>query len=183
MKRIMMNRRLLRVLLSFFLLSLLSSPGLAVHAAKLPEAEEQGGKAETVIRVTADEGVKVTVEAEDGSPEPDRSSFTCTGSREKDCFTVRISEPGEYSYTLRVGEKEYKVRISGIYEETDAGEVLCAKAAVSNPDGTKTDEPSVTPFGISDIDKGPALAVLAIVAVLTALGIVMILVKKEEKAR
>ena len=38
-------------------------------------------------------------------------------------------------------------------------------------------------FGISDIDKGPALAALVIVAVLTALGIVMILVKKEEKAR
>ena len=86
-------------------------------------------KAETVIRVTADEGAKVTVEAEDGSPEPDRSSFTCTGSREKDCFTVRISEPGEYSYTLRVGEKEYKVRISGLYEDAGVYEQIRELAA------------------------------------------------------
>ena len=183
MKGRMINRRFLTILLSCLLLSLMSAPALTAFASEFPEASEESGKAETVIRVTGDEGTKVTVKTDEGSPEPDRSEFTCTGDREKDCFTIRITEPGEYSYSFTVGNKEYRIRISGIYEETEEGEVLCAKTAISNPDGTKTDEPTDTPFGIPDIEKGPALVVMAIVVLAAATGVILILRKREDKAR
>jgi len=190
MKRIKINKRILTVLMSCLLFFGLSAPVFSAHAAEMPEAEEQGAAAyaETVIRVKAEEGTAVTVKRNDGSPKPDREAFTCEGSKEKDSFTVRISEPGDYGYTLTVGTNQYTVKIAGVYEETEEGEIFVAKTAIYNPDGTKTNEPTWnppgdTPFGIADIKGGPMGMVLGFTTVLTALGLVFILRKKEERAR
>ena len=184
MKKTKFTRRITRVLLSCLLLIAMSLPMVSAYAAELPESEglEEQGYAEAVIKVKAEEGTLVSVEGEEGSPIPDRSAYTCTGDKEKDSFTVRITEPGDYSYSLTVGTNSYIVRITGLYEETEGGEKLSAKAAVMNPDGTKTDEPSWTPFGIGDIEGRPMGMILGFTAVFTAIGLVFILRRKEEKA-
>ncbi len=191
MKRMEISRRLFALLISFFTAFVLFGATVPVHAAEFPEAEEQAEEeqyAETVVRVKADAGTKVTVKKDEVSPDPDRTEFDCVGDKEKDCFKVRINEPGDYHYTLTVGTNEYTVRVVGYYEETESGYVFMAKTAIYKPDGSKTDTPtwtppSDTPFGIADIEGAPFGIVLGAVAVITALGMVLILRKKEEKAR
>ena len=192
MKRIMIPRRLFALLVSFFTAFVLFGATVPAYAAEFPEAEEQteaeGQFAYAVIRVKADAGTKVTVKKDEQSPESDRMEFECVGDKEKDCFTVRLTEPGDYSYGLTVGTNEYTVRVVGYYEETENGYVFTAKTAIYKPDGSKTDTPtwtppSDTPFGIADIDGGPIGIVFGAVTVITALGLTLILRKKEEKAR
>ena len=191
MKRIMIPRRLFALLVSFFTAFVLFGATVPVYAAEFPDAEEQTEEeqyAETVVRVKADAGTKVTVKKDEVSPDPDRTEFDCVGDKEKDCFKVRINEPGDYSYALTVGTNEYTVRVVCYYEETESGYVFTAKTAIYKPDGSKTDTPtwtppSDTPFGIADIEGAPFGIVLGAVAVITALGMVLILRKKEEKAR
>lgn len=192
MKRSLNSRKAFALLVSFFTAFILFGATVPAFAAEFPEAEEQteeeGQYAEAVIRVKADAGTKVTVKKDEVSPEPDRSEFECVGDKEKDCFTVRITEPKDYHYTLMVGTNEYTVRVVGYYEETESGYVFTAKTAIYKPDGSKTDTPtwtppSDTPFGIADIEGAPFGIVLGAVAVITALGMVLILRKKEEKAR
>ena len=188
--RMIKSRKLLIIpVLCLLFLTLSALRGVSAYAAEMPEAEKEEGRyAETVIRVKAEEGTQVTVEPDEGSPEPDRASFLCTGNKEKDFFTVRITEPGDYGYSLTVGTNRYTVKIAGVYEETEDGEVFTAKTAIMNPDGTKTDEPTwtppgETPFGIADIAGRPIGIVVGMTALFTALGMVLILMKKEEKAR
>ena len=187
MKRTRNPRRLFALLVPFFTVLMLLGATVSAYAAEFPEAEEQTEEqyAETVIRVKADAGTRVTVKKDEASPDPDRDEFECVGDKEKDCFTVRLTEPGDYSYGLTVGTNEYTVRVVGYYEEAEGGYVFTAKTAIYKPDGSKTDTPtwtppSDTPFGIADIEGGPIGIVFGTVTVITALGLVLILRKKEE---
>ena len=167
-----------------------------VHAEEIPE--ETGTEIEVtqdevempaaVIHMRAWAGTKVTVETGENSPEPDRNEFTCVGNRELDFITIRLDEPGNYEYRLVLGPETYVIRVCGVYEDTEDGEAFVARTAIYNADGTKTDEPtytppSDTPFGIADIEGGWFAAFVSLVCVLTGFALVLILKRKEEKAK
>lgn len=181
----------LLLVLTLCLFTALVFPAIRAHASDIPEHEEiqtqEGSRyAETVIHVRAEKGTEVKIEADPGSPGPEGQSFVCTGDREKDVIRIRISEPGDYSYQLTVGKNKYFVRICGIYEDSESGEVLAAKTVILREDGSKTDEPydekPPVPFGIADSDAAPFMMMLSGVAVLMVLGVFLILRRKVETA-
>ena len=151
---------------------------------EIPEAEVI--EASAVIHVRAWAGTKAVIETYEGSPEPDRSEFTCVGNREKDYFTVTLTEPGNYEYKLKLGTEEFVIKVAGIYEDTEAGEEFVAYSAIVKSDGTKTDEPNYTPptdtpFGIGDTPAGPFLFIIGFIGVVTLIG-VLVITKRKERA-
>ena len=179
----------LLLVLTLCLFTALVFPAIRAHASDIPEHEEvqEGNRyVEAVIHVRAEKGTEVKIEADPGSPGPDGKTFACTGDREKDVIRIRISEPGDYSYQLTVGRNKYFVRICGIYEDSESGEVLAAKTVILREDGSKTDEPydekPPVPFGIADSDAAPFMMMLSGVAALTVFGVFLILRRKEETA-
>ena len=196
MKKEVLNKKVLEVLIAVLsVMVLLLSIHPAVHAEEIETGTEtdievpESADIEVptaMIHVKAWAGTKALIETMEGSPEPDRSEFSCVGNKEQDCFMIRIEEPGNYEYKLTLGPETFVIKIAGLYEDTEEGEEFVAKTAIIKADGTKTDEPSYTPpsdtpFGIGDIAGGPFYFIIGLIGIGTLIG-VLIITRRKEKA-